>query len=89
MTDDANTPIASADDIAAMAQAVVSDDLAPGFYWIRLDGLPPEIARRDAEAREWLLIGSDSGIPDGHPAEIVVLSGPLDVPDVSDAPRAG
>ena len=23
-------------------------DLASGFYWISLDGLPPEVARRDA-----------------------------------------
>ena len=61
-------------------------DLAPGFYWISLDGLPPEVARRDAEAGEWLLIGSDSGIVDGHPAELVVLSGPL-VPDMPRGPR--
>jgi hypothetical protein len=52
-------------------------DLAAGYYWISLDGLPPEVARRDAE------IGTDSGIPDGHPAEVVVLSGPLVVvPDM-------
>ena len=56
-------------------------DLASGFYWISLDGLPPEVARRDAESGGWVLIGTDSGIPDGHPAEVVVLSGPLAVPD--------
>ena len=54
------------------------DDLPPGFYWVRVDGLPPEVARRDAEADEWLLIGADSGIPDdGHPAQVQVLGGPL------------
>jgi hypothetical protein len=57
--------------------APVTDDLPPGFYWIRMDGLPPEIARRDAEAREWLLVGVEAGIPDDHPADIVVISGPL------------
>jgi hypothetical protein len=59
-------------------------DLALGFYWISLDGSPPEIARRDAEAGEWLLIGTEDGIPANHPAEVVVLSGPLVPP-----PRAG
>jgi hypothetical protein len=54
-----------------------TDGLAPGFYWVRVDGLPPEIARRDAEAGEWVLTGSESGLPDGHPAEVVVLSGSL------------
>jgi hypothetical protein len=34
-----------------------TDDLAPGFYWISLDG-----------------------IGDGHPAEVVVLGGPLPAP---------
>jgi hypothetical protein len=53
------------------------DALAPGFYWISLDGLPSEVARRDAEAGEWLLIGADGGIPDGHPAQVQVLGGPL------------
>ena len=42
-----------------------------------MDGLPPEVARRDAEAGEWVLTGSESGIADGHPAEVVVVSGPL------------
>ena len=60
-------------------------DPPPGFYWVRVDGLPPEIARRDAEAREWVLTGAESGIPDEHPAEVVVLSGPLPMPDASDA----
>jgi hypothetical protein len=55
-------------------------DLASGFYWISLDGLPPEVARRDAEAGEWVLMGADSGIADGHPAEVVVLGGPLAPP---------
>jgi hypothetical protein len=31
------------------------DDLPPGFYWVRVDGLPPEVARRDAErASGWV-----------------------------------
>jgi hypothetical protein len=55
-------------------------DLAPGWYWIRMDGLPPEIARRDAEAREWVLTGVESGIADDCPADILVLDGPLAVP---------
>jgi hypothetical protein len=59
-------------------------DLPPGLYWVSVDGLPPEIARRDAEAGEWLLIGAEIGIADDHPAEVVVLSGPLVPP-----PRAG
>ena len=65
-----------------------SDDLPPGFYWVRVDGLPPEIARRDAEAGEWVLVGTDGGIAADHPAEVVVLGGPLPVPDVSGS-RAG
>jgi hypothetical protein len=60
--------------------------LSPGFYWVRIDGLPPEVARRDAEAGEWLLIDSESAIPDGHPAKVVVLSGPLRRPDMPGAP---
>jgi hypothetical protein len=56
---------------------VPDEHLPPGFYWVRVDGLPPEVARRDAEAGEWLLIGADSGIADGHPAQVVVLGGPL------------
>jgi hypothetical protein len=48
-----------------------TDDLAPGYYWIRIDGLLPEVARRDAESGGWVLIGTDSGIPDGHPTEVV------------------
>jgi hypothetical protein len=52
-------------------------DLAAGYYWVRFDGLPPEVARRDAESGGWVLIGTDSGIPDGHPTEVVVLSGLL------------
>jgi hypothetical protein len=67
-------------DIAQGASPVpdkTTDDLAPGFYWVRVDGLPPEVARRDAEAGEWVLTGSESGIADGHPAEVVVVSGPL------------
>jgi len=48
-----------------------TDDLAPGYYWIRIDGLLPEVARRDAESGGWVLIGRDSGIPDGHPTEVV------------------
>jgi hypothetical protein len=54
-----------------------TDGLAPGFYWVAVDGLPPEIARRDAEAGEWVLTGAESGIADDHPAEVLVLSGPL------------
>jgi hypothetical protein len=64
-----------AQEIAQMPRT--PDDLPPGFYWVRVDGLPPEVARRDAEAGEWVLIGSESGIADGHPAEVVVLTGPL------------
>jgi hypothetical protein len=42
-----------------MSNTRPTDDLLPGcWYWIRMDGLPPEIARRDAEAKEWLLIGA-------------------------------
>ena len=67
----------------------MSDDLAPGYYWISLDGLPPEVARRDAEAGGWLLIGSDSGILDGHPAKVGVVSGPLAPPGVPATPRPG
>jgi hypothetical protein len=58
-----------------------TDDLAPGWYWIRLDAMPPEIARRDAEAREWLLVGVEAGIPDDHPADIKVIAGPLSPPE--------
>ncbi len=57
-----------------------TDGLPPGFYWIRVDGLPPEVACRDAEASMWLLVGSEIGIPDDHPADVVVLSGPLAAP---------
>jgi hypothetical protein len=55
-------------DIAQGASPVpdkTTDDLAPGFYWVRVDGLPPEVARRDAEAGEWVLIGQESGLADG------------------------
>lgn len=58
----------------------MTDTLTSGFYWIRVDGLPPEVARRDAEAGEWVLAGVESGIPDSHSAEIVVIGGPLVVP---------
>ena len=64
-----------------------TDDLASGYYWISLDGLPPEVARRDAKSGGWVLIGSDSGIADGHPAEVVVLSGLL-VPPQAPPPAA-
>jgi hypothetical protein len=50
----------------------------PGFYWVSVDALPPEVARRDAEAGEWVLIGQGSGIADGERVE--VLSGPLAPP---------
>jgi hypothetical protein len=60
--------------------AQTADTLAPGFYWISVDGLPPEVARRDAEAGEWVLTGVESSIADGHAAEVVVLRGPLAVP---------
>jgi hypothetical protein len=59
-------------------------DLLPGFYWVRIDNLEPEIARRDAEAGMWLVVGVETGVTDDHPAEVVVLSGPLVPP-----PRAG
>jgi hypothetical protein len=42
-----------------------------------MDGLPLEVARRDAEAKEWLLVGVETGIGDDCPADIVVISGPL------------
>ena len=67
----------------------MSDDLASGYYWISLDGLPPEVARRDAESGGWVLIGTDSGIPDGHPTKVVVLSGLLVPPGVPATPRPG
>ena len=57
-----------------------TDDLPPGFYWVCVDGLPPEVARRDAEAGEWVLVGAEGGIADGHAAGIVVLGGPLRAP---------
>ena len=57
-----------------------TDDRPPGFYWVRIDGLPPEVARRDAEAGEWVLIGADSGIGDDDPAQVEVLSAPLAAP---------
>jgi hypothetical protein len=59
-------------------------DLLPGFYWVRIDNLEPEIARRDAEAGEWILLGAETGITDDHPADILVLGGPVAPP-----PRAG
>ena len=57
-----------------------TDDLPPGFYWVRIDGLPPEVARRDAEAGEWVLVGAEDGIGDGDPARVEVLDGPLAAP---------
>ena len=57
-----------------------TDGLPPGFYWVQLDGLPPEVARRDADAGEWLLAGVESGIGGDHPALVVVLGGPLAAP---------
>jgi hypothetical protein len=33
-----------------MSDAETAEALAPGFYWISIDGQPPEVARRDAEA---------------------------------------
>jgi hypothetical protein len=63
-----------------MADTAAAADLAPGWYWVTVDGLPAEVARRDAEAGEWVLTGAESGIADDHPAEIVVLAGPLPTP---------
>jgi hypothetical protein len=44
---------------------------------VSVDALPPEVARRDAEAGEWVLIGQESGIADDHPERVEVLGGPL------------
>jgi hypothetical protein len=63
--------------------------LDPGFYWVSVDALPPEVARRDAEAGEWVLIGqeSGSGIADGG-ERVAMLSGPLAPPPAGAARRA-
>jgi hypothetical protein len=63
-----------------LSDAAAGAQLAPGWYWISLDDHPPEVALRDAEAREWLLIGSETGISVDHPADVAVLSGPISPP---------
>jgi len=35
-----------------LSDAAAGAQLAPGWYWISVDGLAPEVARRDAEAQE-------------------------------------
>ena len=44
---------------------------------LALDGT---VSIRDAKAGVWLLAGVEEGIPDDHPAEVVVISGPLAPP---------
>lgn len=52
----------------------------PGFYWIKVDGLAPEVAFWDSQVKGWVLTGSEDAIDDEHPAKVVVLAGPLRPP---------